>query len=135
MQMHGLLNLESGGDLSSRAVTSQVLSTCGVLTSVFGMGTGVAPQPLPPEILNCVRFSGSLSANRVLVLSDFLVRWSLPVGPSERHGFVLRCRLYSPRAFGPSAALYLPLAALGSGSPAITTGNLKLCKVLWQPFG
>ena len=41
--------MESGSDLSSRAVTSQVLSTCEGLTAVFGMGTGVAPQPLPPE--------------------------------------------------------------------------------------
>ena len=48
-QMLGLLNLESGGALSSRAVASQVLSTREGLTSVFGMGTGVTPQPKPPE--------------------------------------------------------------------------------------
>ena len=48
------LKLESGSDLSSRAVASQVLSARGSLTSVFGMGTGVASQPLPPEILNIV---------------------------------------------------------------------------------
>ena len=34
--------MESGSDLSSQAVASQVLSTCRSLTSVFGMGTGVA---------------------------------------------------------------------------------------------
>ena len=40
-----LRNIESGDDLSSRAVASQVLSTREGLTSVFGMGTGGTPQP------------------------------------------------------------------------------------------
>ena len=43
--------LESGGDLLSRAVSSQVPSALKVLTSVFGMGTGGTPSPLPPEIV------------------------------------------------------------------------------------
>ena len=42
--------MESGDDLSSRAVSSQVLSTLKGLTSVFGMGTGGTPSPLSPEI-------------------------------------------------------------------------------------
>ena len=48
-----LLNdfMESGGDLLSRAVTSQVPSALKGLTSVFGMGTGGTPSPLPPEIV------------------------------------------------------------------------------------
>ena len=46
------LQVESGGDLSSRAVSSQVLSALKVLTSVFGMGTGGTPSPLPPEIVS-----------------------------------------------------------------------------------
>ena len=41
--------MESGDDLSSRAVTSQVLSTRRSLTSVFGMGTGGTFSPLSPE--------------------------------------------------------------------------------------
>ena len=41
--------IESGDDLSSQAVASQVLSTREGLTSVFGMGTGGTPQPLSPE--------------------------------------------------------------------------------------
>ena len=45
------LQVESGGDLFSRAVSSQVLSALKVLTSVFGMGTGGTPSPLPPEIV------------------------------------------------------------------------------------
>ena len=36
--------LESGGDLLSRSVTSQVPSALKGLTSVFGMGTGVTPS-------------------------------------------------------------------------------------------
>ena len=47
-----LLLLESGSDLSYRAVSSQVLSALKGLTSVFGMGTGVTPSSLPPEIVN-----------------------------------------------------------------------------------
>ena len=44
--------LESGGDLLSRAVSSQVPSALKGLTSVFGMGTGGTPSPLPPEIVS-----------------------------------------------------------------------------------
>ena len=46
-----LLYMESGSDLSSRAVSSQVLSALKGLTSVFGMGTGGTPSSLPPEIV------------------------------------------------------------------------------------
>ena len=44
----------SGGDLLSRAVTSQVPSALKGLTSVFGMGTGGTPSSLPPEMVNYV---------------------------------------------------------------------------------
>ena len=43
--------MESGSDLSSRAVSSQVLSALESLTSVFGMGTGGTSPSLPPEIV------------------------------------------------------------------------------------
>ena len=39
------IHLESGSDLLSRAVSSQVPSARGGLTSVFGMGTGGTLQP------------------------------------------------------------------------------------------
>ena len=45
--------LESGDDLLSRAVTSQVPSALKGLTSVFGMGTGVTPSSLSPEMVSC----------------------------------------------------------------------------------
>ena len=51
--------MESGGDLFSRAVTRQVPSALKGLTSVFGMGTGGSPSPLPPEIL-CYFLQGFL---------------------------------------------------------------------------
>ena len=44
--------LESGGDLLSRTVTSQVPSALKGLTSVFGMGTGGTPSSLPPEMVS-----------------------------------------------------------------------------------
>ena len=53
-----LRNMGSGGDLLSRAVTSQVPSALKGLTSVFGMGTGVTPSLSPPEWVNeFTRFS------------------------------------------------------------------------------
>ena len=42
--------IESGDDLLSRAVASQVPSACWGLTSVFGMGTGGSLRLLSPEI-------------------------------------------------------------------------------------
>ena len=49
-----LRNMESGGDLLSRTVTSQVPSALKGLTSVFGMGTGGTPSSLPPEMVSFV---------------------------------------------------------------------------------
>ena len=45
------VSLESGDDLLSRAVSSQVPSALRALTSVFGMGTGASLSLLSPEIL------------------------------------------------------------------------------------
>jgi hypothetical protein len=43
-------NKFSGGDLLSRGLAPRVPSALEGLTSVFEMGTGVAPPPYPPEI-------------------------------------------------------------------------------------
>ena len=43
--------LKSGSDLLSQGVSPQVPSALKGLTSVFGMGTGVSPSLLPPEIV------------------------------------------------------------------------------------
>ena len=72
-----LFFLESGSDLLSRAVSSQVPSALKGLTSVFGMGTGGSLSPLPPE--NCEGFvqsfvflvSASSLDNRSFHLGDF----------------------------------------------------------------
>ena len=53
--------MESGSDLSSRAVSSQVLSALESLTSVFGMGTGGSSPSLPPEIVAILLLQLSLS--------------------------------------------------------------------------
>ncbi len=44
------INKYYGGDLLSHTVASAVPSALKDLTSVFGMGTGVTPSLLPPEI-------------------------------------------------------------------------------------
>jgi hypothetical protein len=41
-----------GGDLLSHTASHAVPSALRGLTSVFGMGTGVSPSPLPPKTLN-----------------------------------------------------------------------------------
>ena len=50
--LSGVYIVESGGDLLSRTVTSQVPSALKGLTSVFGMGTGGTPSSLPPEMVS-----------------------------------------------------------------------------------
>ena len=66
-----LRNIESGSDLSSRAVSSQVLSALESLTSVFGMGTGGTSPSLPPEIVN-------LFVRRTLTTAQFRMIQSRP---------------------------------------------------------
>ena len=71
-----LRNMESGSDLSSRAVSSQVLSALKGLTAVFGMGTGGTPSSLPPEMV-------SYSLRRALSLPDcrIVAPFRFPVKP------------------------------------------------------
>ena len=71
-----LRNMESGSDLSSRAVSSQVLSALKGLTAVFGMGTGGTPSSLPPEMV-------SYSFRRLLPLPDcrIVAPFRFPVKP------------------------------------------------------
>ena len=79
--------MESGSDLLSRAVTSQVPSAHKGLTSVFGMGTGGSPSPLPPEISQGLRtlktahpafqHPALFNQSRFSVLSYALLRWPL----------------------------------------------------------
>ena len=47
--MRGLFKNGSGSDLLFHTVASAVSSAYWGLTSVFGMGTGGSPKPLPPE--------------------------------------------------------------------------------------
>jgi hypothetical protein len=52
-----LSKAKSGGYLLSQGVYPQVPSAYAVLTSVFGMGTGVTPQLWPPETFEFHRVS------------------------------------------------------------------------------
>ena len=65
--------VESGGDLCSRAVSSQVRSALRGLTSVFGMGTGGTLSSLPPEMV-----SYSLAGRRNKTVSSFPRCWPHP---------------------------------------------------------
>jgi hypothetical protein len=72
----GLLNLNPGGDLRSRVVSSAVSSARQGLTSVFGMGTGVTLAVRPPGNLcieiGILRFGLRRKAgNRRLEIRDF----------------------------------------------------------------
>ena len=99
--------LGSGGVLSSRAVSSQVLSALMGLTSVFGMGTGGTPSPLPPEIvsnmgLRCVALQTDYlpKVSFVLLLGMFRPRPAPPLSLLLRPCF--RCRFFfTPAAFHP----------------------------------
>ena len=53
LYQQAVFSVESGGDLLSRAVTSQVPSALKSLTSVFGMGTGGTSSSLPPKMVQC----------------------------------------------------------------------------------
>ena len=64
ISLHPRSLLVPGNDLLSRAVSSQVPSARGGLTSVFGMGTGGTLQPLPPEILCRFQFPRRLASSR-----------------------------------------------------------------------
>ena len=75
------------GDLSSRAVTSQVLSTLEGLTSVFGMDTGV-PLSLSPRKSYALR-NLSVTQNNIL-LSNLKLSYSLgsrprPISTGQRN--------------------------------------------------
>ena len=59
----GLLIRKSGDVLLSQGVAPQVPSALTVLTSVFGMGTGVSPPPWSPETVRSAdHFDSALTA-------------------------------------------------------------------------
>ena len=78
--------MESGSDLLSRAVSSQVPSALKGLTSVFGMGTGGTPSSSPPEMVNIfcgLRPCWPLSAIRLLNSRPFLPPFSSCLRPAS----------------------------------------------------
>ena len=125
------LSLESGDDLSSRAVTSQVLSALRSLTSVFGMGTGGTFSPLSPEIqvrgFPWLRFASGLPFpllcfRSASVFSAFLL--ALSSGSlSYPQNLILECSSLSRDRFGLSTGL--TFAFLRSSPRPISIGNLS----------
>ena len=64
---NGMVSFSTGSFLSSQAASSQVLSTYGGLTTVFGMGTGGSPQLSPPDD-DCAYYLGAnLFATLIIV--------------------------------------------------------------------
>ena len=99
-----MLHMESGSDLSSRAVSSQVLSALKGLTAVFGMGTGGTPSSLPPEMV-------SYSLRRALSLPD--------------------CRIVAPFRFPVKLLLSLWLSVPLALSRTLTTAHRM---IHFRPF-
>ena len=60
---------KSGGDLFSRAVTSQVSWALRSLTAVFGMGTGVTFSSFPPERYKLFDVTGMYPVSRLILRS------------------------------------------------------------------
>ena len=98
--------MDSGSDLLSRAVSSQVPSALKGLTAVFGMGTGGTPSSLPPEIVNFLSRFGFRFHSVPLAFACFpslqfmfspalriVSRSSLPVNPFEPAFRFFRCPL------------------------------------------
>ena len=123
--------MESGDDLSSRAVASQVLSALRSLTSVFGMGTGGTFSPLSPEISGSQVPVASLCFLACSVLSCFrltslrspsacsLLR--VPFVPSKPHTGMLSSFSRSSSVFRPG----LTFASFRSSPRPISIGNLS----------
>ena len=110
--------MDSGSDLSSRAVSSQVPSALRGLTSVFGMGTGGTPSSLPPEIVNFLNgleaVSGSFTPLRPFPLHFFLSASALLLRPFRP---ALACRSSRPVLRSPSGFPFCfssPLSAFAS---------------------
>ena len=95
--------MDSGSDLSSRAVSSQVLSALKGLTSVFGMGTGGTPSSLPPEIVNFLNGLEAVSGS-FMPLRPFPLRFRLSVSAPLLRPFrpALACRSSRPVPRSPS---------------------------------
>ena len=104
--------LESGGDLHSRAVPSQVPSARGGLTSVFGMGTGGSLQPLPPEIVFSSSFAHLQNCTAKLTsLLDFPALSPLPLSSLDQALDLLVSASFYITAFTPLT--YLPCRLQG----------------------
>ena len=91
--------IESGSDLLSRAVSSQVPSARRGLTSVFGMGTGGSLLPLPPEISRALSLAVRSTCPHISACSAFSLRVFSAI---HAFTFALRFMLPHPRCVSAS---------------------------------
>ena len=116
--------MESGSDLSSRAVSSQVLSALKGLTAVFGMGTGGTPSSLPPEMV-------SYSLRRSLPLPDcrIVAPFRFPVKPLRSLRLpvplALSCTLTTAHRMIQSQTVFQLVSALSFGCPKRPSAVIK----------
>ena len=96
--------LESGNDLLSRAVSSQVPSTLKGLTSVFGMGTGGTPSLLSPEMVSLpgLQVSKRLPKVTCMLPLRYSSRFALP-------GFFYASASFLPEIFSAACCLFFRL--------------------------
>ena len=119
-----LRNMESGSDLSSRAVSSQVLSALKGLTAVFGMGTGGTPSSLPPEMV-------SYSLRRSLPLPDcrIVAPFRFPVKPLRSLRLpvplALSCTLTTAHRMIQLQTVFQLVSALSFGCPKRPSAVIK----------
>ena len=123
MDLHPLI-LESGGDLLSRAVSSQVPSALKVLTSVFGMGTGGTPSPLPPDIVSIYRMAFAFACPCSL---------PLPYWPVPRHKPFGLFLVYGAEVGDHSLIILAQGIVLSSGSLPLPW-SLRSCLPGCSPF-
>ena len=112
------LNITPGSDLLSHAVTNAVPSALEGFTTVFGMGTGVAPPESPPGIRQCtIRLKS--------------VRTGLTSRTTAHHGMAFDRRPPRPVTVSLTGSIQLPLEA--SPRP-ISTARLSLSALHLRPI-
>ena len=123
-----------GSDLLSHAVTSAVPSALEGLTSVFGMGTGVAPPATPPGTLQRDRAACARSAIR----ESFRCRRSRGLGKEHKCSPLTLTLWPSTSAFCPPRVWMNPIrrARLYTATPkAVDQALARLVPVRSTPYG
>ena len=121
--------LESGNDLLSRAVSSQVPSTLKGLTSVFGMGTGGTPSLLSPEMVSLpgLQVSKRLPKVTCMLPLRYSSRFALP-------GFFYASASFLPEIFSAACCLFFRLLLVQVRLPNLDNCTLPKIRVFPSSF-